>query len=83
MELNKCNRCGAFFVSGGPVCPKCGPKDAMEMSTLRDYIQENGFTSLDSVSIDNLSIDTGITSKNLNRYLSTNEFSNFGKLNLN
>ena len=71
MEFNKCCRCGAFFVSGGNVCPKCGPKDAIELSTLKNYIEKNGFTSIESISI-----GTGITSKNLNRYFSIDDIGN-------
>lgn len=72
MEINKCCRCGAFFVSEGNVCPKCGPKDALELSTLKNYIEKNGFTSIDS-----LSVGTGISSKNLNRYFSTDDIENY------
>lgn len=68
MEINKCCRCGAFFVSEGNICPKCGPKDALELSTLKNYIKTNGFTSIDS-----LSIGTGISTKNLNRYFNTDD----------
>lgn len=68
MELNKCGRCGAFFMASGNICPKCAPKDAFELSTLKNYIDENGFSS-----IDNVSIETGITVKNLNRFLNVDD----------
>lgn len=74
MEFNKCNRCGAFFVTAGDICPKCSPKDALEMSTLRNYIEENGFSN-----IDNLSVQTGISTKNLNRFIQSEQFSSLGK----
>ena len=73
MEFNKCNRCGAFFVSGGDVCSKCSPKDALELSTLKSYIDENGFSSIDSVSA-----QTGISEKNLNRFLNVDGISDLG-----
>ena len=30
MELNKCNRCGAFYTNSGDVCPKCANRDILE-----------------------------------------------------
>ncbi|MCI8655176.1 MAG: hypothetical protein HFJ48_04825 [Clostridia bacterium] len=73
MEFNKCNRCGAFYVSEGAVCPKCAPKDALELSTLKNYIEENGFSSIDIVSA-----GTGISTKNLNRFLNVDGIGNLG-----
>lgn len=64
MELKKCNRCGGFFSAEGCVCPKCSIKDALELSTFKNYIEENGLTSLDS-----MSIRTGISAKNINRFI--------------
>lgn len=78
MEFNKCNRCGAFYVSEGTVCPKCSPKDALELSTLKNYIEENGFSSIDVVSA-----GTGISAKNLNRFLNVEEIANLGEKNNN
>jgi len=64
MEFKKCYRCGGFFVSGGNICPKCSPKDTLELSTFKDYIEENGVSSLEA-----MSIGTGISSKNINRFI--------------
>ncbi len=64
MEFKKCNRCGGFFVAEGNVCPKCSPKDALELSTFKNYIEENGLSSLE-----NMSIGTGISVKNINRFI--------------
>ena len=36
MELNKCNRCGAFYTNSGDVCPKCANRDNLELSTLEN-----------------------------------------------
>ena len=44
MEFKKCNRCGGFFAAEGCVCPKCSPKDALELSTFKNYVEENRFT---------------------------------------
>lgn len=73
MEFNKCNRCGAFYMSEGTVCPKCSPKDALELSTLKTYIEKNGFSSIDIISV-----GTGISAKNLNRFLNVDGIVNLG-----
>ncbi|NLC87250.1 MAG: hypothetical protein GX682_00475 [Clostridiaceae bacterium] len=76
MELNKCKRCGAFFVTDNCVCPNCEPKDTIELSKLKDFLSENSFPN----SIESLSFDTGITTKNLNRFLEQKDFSSFSSL---
>lgn len=48
----------------------CAPKDRLEMSKLKNYFELNANTE----SINSISIGTGISVKNLNRYLNTNEF---------
>lgn len=65
MEFKKCSRCGNFYVSEGFVCPKCSPKDTFEFSTFKSYIAENGLGD----SIDTISSKTGISVKNLNRFM--------------
>ena len=77
MEFNKCSRCGAFFVSEGAVCPKCSPKDSLEILNLKNYIAENGFSSIDTVSA-----GTGISIKNLNRFLNVDDIINLGDNNI-
>jgi Zn ribbon nucleic-acid-binding protein len=64
MEFKKCNRCGGFFASEGNVCPKCSPKDTLELSTFKNYIEENGISSVES-----MSVGTGISAKNINRFI--------------
>lgn len=64
MELNKCSRCGAFHISGNDVCPKCAGKDSLELSTFKTYIEENGFSSIDTIAT-----ETGIAQKNVNRFI--------------
>ena len=64
MELKKCNRCGGFFGAIGDVCPKCSTKDTLELSTFKNYIEENGLSSLDA-----MSVETGISVKNINRFI--------------
>lgn len=69
MEFRKCVRCGCFFVSDNEVCPKCLPKDMCDISKLTNYINDN---DTKNVTIANLSANTGITLKNINRYLDSN-----------
>ena len=65
MELNKCSRCGAFHTNAGDVCPKCTGKDSLELSTFKSYIEENGFSSVDTIAT-----TTGIAPKNVSRFIS-------------
>ena len=73
MECNKCSRCGSFYITNENVCPKCCTKDGFEFSTFKSYIEENGFES----SLDIISGETGITVKNLNRFLEHDDFKNY------
>jgi len=75
MEFNKCTRCGSFYVSNGNVCPKCSTKDGFEFSTFKNYIAENGF----EISLETVSADTGISVRNLNRFLDYSEFKSYKK----
>ena len=83
MEFNKCSRCGSFYLSAGNVCPKCSSKDQLEFSTFKTYISENGFEE----NLEKVSGETGISIKNLNRfmqeinntnYLDNNKMKNLG-----
>lgn len=82
MDFNKCTRCGNFYMSEGNVCPKCLSKDNLEFSTFKSYIQENGIES----GIDAISGETGISVKNINRFLGYEGFDKFsdklGNINL-
>lgn len=73
MNFNKCCRCGCFFMSDNSVCPNCQSKDQYEMNQLKNFFEENK----NQISIDNLSSSTGISVKNLNRFLSQEQFSDF------
>lgn len=72
MEFNKCSRCGNFFISSNDVCPKCQTKDSLEFQTFKTYIEENGVTD----NLDILSTETGISVKNLNRFIGYNNQNN-------
>jgi len=73
MEFNRCSRCGNFYVSEGNVCPKCSQKDGFEFSTFKAYVEENGCNN----SLDNISGKTGISVKNLNRFLGYEGFEDY------
>lgn len=80
MEFKKCERCGCFFLSDNCVCANCNPKDSFEMSKLKNYFESDNFSN----SINSISVDTGISVKNLNRYLEDKQFSKVStKLNIN
>ena len=70
MEFNKCSRCGNFFVSNDIVCPKCKTKDTLEFETFKTYVEENGMNN----NLDILSSETGISVKNLNRFLNSTNY---------
>ena len=79
MEFRKCSRCGSFYITDGYVCPKCSAKDNLEFSTFKNYIKENGMQ-------DNLEIisgETGISVKNLNRFLDYQNLDNLIGNNIN
>ena len=79
MEFKKCKRCGCFFLSESNICGNCSPKDDFELSKLRTYFEGDSYAN----SIDSISVDTGISVKNLNRYLENEEFSKISsKLNI-
>jgi hypothetical protein len=78
MEFKKCSRCGNFFISNDDVCPKCKTKDTLEFETFKSYIAENGLNN----NLDTLSNETGISVKNINRYLNYNDLNNGNNIKL-
>lgn len=72
MEFKKCERCGCFFTSNDNVCYNCLTKDRFEMSKFKNYVEENNISNI--ASLNDLSIQTGISSKNLNRFLGYEDF---------
>ena len=73
MNFNSCCRCGRFFVSNNSVCPNCEKKDQYEMNQLKNFLEEN----TNQININDLANSTGISSKNLNRFLAQEQFSDF------
>ena len=66
MEFNKCPQCGSFFASIGKVCPNCIEKDNIKIQKLENSIQINILPD----TVDELSINTGIPTKDLTRFIS-------------
>ena len=75
MDFKKCDRCGSFFCSTDNICCNCLNKDSFEQSKLKSYFEESD----SSGSIEDISYKTGIAVKNLNRFLSDSDFSEFVK----
>ena len=73
MELNRCYRCGCFFVTQDEVCPNCKPKDQNDQANLSNYLQENGLPN----SVEELSSYTNISVRNLNRFLAKEQFAGY------
>jgi len=72
MELKRCARCGKFYASEVEVCQDCERKDLADLSKLKVFFEEGVTSSVTKIEI---SSSTGISSKNLNRYLCYEEFS--------
>lgn len=70
MEFKKCERCGHFFISTENICGNCLSKDNLEISKLIDYFSNNE----EVPSFGTLVHETGISEKNLTRYLQSNTF---------
>ena len=73
MEFKKCERCGSFFCSNDIVCGNCLVKERFEISKFKSYIDDNNIESINS--LNNIAIETGISPKSLNRFLSYDDFS--------
>ena len=73
MEFKKCERCGCFYTSNDSVCYNCLTKDKYEMSKFKNYINENNLSEINS--LNEISSQTGISNKNLNRFLGYEDFS--------
>jgi len=72
MELKKCARCGKFFTSDVEVCNECEKKDLADLSKLKGFLEDGYVTGTSKLEI---SAYTGISTRNLTRYLGYQEFS--------
>lgn len=77
MEFKKCPRCGNFFHSDFEVCQSCKRNENLDVQKLKNYFEQNG-TGINAT-VQEISIQTGINSRNLNRFLLNEEFA--GKIN--
>ena len=77
MEFIRCSRCGAFYTNGGYVCAKCTSKDNLELSTFKNYLDGN---TVNLSSLSQIAMDTGISEKNLNRFLNYKGMENYKKI---
>lgn len=71
MKFNKCVRCGCFFASENDVCPNCEKKDNVDKSFLKNYLENNDLPQ----NAESLAFKSGVSIKNINRYMNSNEFS--------
>ena len=71
MELKRCVRCGKFFASDVEVCNECEKKDMADISKLKGFFEDDYVAGVSKFEI---SASTGISSRNLNRYLGYEEF---------
>lgn len=65
MELKKCPRCGSFYNSDLLVCQNCKTNENLDVTKLKEYIEQYGCNK----NAEEMSIQTGINVKNINRYL--------------
>ena len=72
MQLNKCSRCGCFFMTNDSVCPNCKPKDMCDINKLKSFLEEDSSNS----SIEEISFNTGISTKNLHRFFKSDDIAN-------
>lgn len=74
MEIKRCVRCGNFYTSEHDVCNNCEKKDVADVNKLKGFLLEgiNAETTKSDVAH-----STGITMKNLNRYLNDQEFKSY------
>ena len=80
MEFKRCARWGSFFTSDSEVCLRCNKKVNADVLKLKNFLED---AQEDITNKDELSIHTGISIKNLNRYLNLEEFSNVNIENIN
>ena len=77
MEVKRCSRCGAFYTNSGYVCSKCNGKDNFELNQFKDFVEENG---VEINSLSQIANETGISEKNLNRFLDYEGLEGYKKL---
>ena len=71
VEAKKCVRCGCMYIADTEVCSKCQTKDGADLYRLKGVIENQGYEGMTQ---GELSVATGITNKNLARFLGYDEF---------
>ena len=69
--IKKCARCGCLYTTDTEVCQECKRKEVADLSKLKGFMEENFVAGTTKQDILN---STGISAKNLNRYLGYEEF---------
>lgn len=75
MDFKKCPRCGNFFHSDLNVCQKCTTNESLDIQKLKNYFEEN--VGSQDYTMQEISVQTGISSRNLNRYMISEEFAGY------
>lgn len=70
MEFKRCIRCGSFFATSDEVCRCCHTKDEQDLYKLNAFMDNSG----SPVTVANLSSETGISEKNINRFIENKSF---------
>ena len=65
------------FFKQSTLCSKCANKDNLELSAFKNFVEENG---LEINSLSQISCQTGISEKNLNRFLDYDGLEGYKKL---
>lgn len=75
MEFKKCPRCGNFFHSDADVCQICKTNENLDIQKLKSFFEQNA--CINGITVQEISVETGINSRNLNRFLLNDEFSRY------
>ena len=75
MEFKKCPRCGSFFNSDLEVCQKCKANENLDIQKLENYFEKYGNEK--KITMHDISVQTGISSRNLNRYMLNEKYSSY------
>lgn len=70
-NVKKCVRCGCLFTSAGDVCSGCVRKDNIDLFKLKNFIEGEYNSNTTKQQCINT---TGISNKNLSRFLSYDDF---------
>lgn len=71
IEARKCARCGSLYIADTEVCSGCQKKDGADLYKLKGFIENQGNNEITQ---GELSVATGISNRNLARFLAYEEF---------